>query len=120
MITNVSNREIKRLRAVIDNDARITELAELYGLLANPRRLKVIILLTRQTELCVSELSRIIGISQPAVSQALKPLRDADVVATHRLGTQVCYRLVKPKLFKSLTAPPLDTHGSSLSLRFWQ
>lgn len=120
MIPNVSQNRINKLRGQFTDNPRAEELAELFDLLSNPLRLKIVMLLTEHDELCVSELSQILDMSMPAVSHALRPLRDADVLATHKLGKQVCYRLIKPRLFRSLTAVPLDKRGSSLSLRFWQ
>ncbi len=120
MIPNLSNSRIAKLRHEFADNPRADELAELFDLLSNPLRLKIVMLLTEHDELCVSEFSHILEMSMPAVSHALRPLRDADIVATHKLGKQVCYRLIKPKLFRTLTAAPLDKRGSSLALRFWQ
>ncbi len=113
-------RQIRRLRDEFSHNPVADELSELFDLLSNPLRLKIVMLLTRHDELCVSELSQILEMSMPAVSHALRPLRDADVVATHKLGKQVCYRLVKPKLFRDIVSTPVDKKGSSLALRFWQ
>jgi len=120
MIPNLTDDRLAKLRDQYADNPRPIELAELFDLLSNPLRLKIVMLLTKQDELCVSELTEILQTKQATISHALRPLRDADVLTTHKLGQQVCYRLVKPKLFRGLTDVPLDKRGSSLALRFWQ
>lgn len=49
--------------------------------------------LLRRRECCVAELARPFAISQPAVSQHLKVLRDAGVVRVRKEGRLRIYRL---------------------------
>lgn len=69
--------------------------ALLTGLRASgePTRLRILALLT-QGELSVSELTRILGQSQPRVSRHLKLLCDAGLITRFPEGTSVFYRLV--------------------------
>ena len=60
--------------------------------LAEPTRLRILALLV-QGELCVSELTRILGQSQPRVSRHLKLLCDAGLVTRFPEGASVFYRL---------------------------
>ncbi len=55
-------------------------------------RLRVVLLLNRG-ELTVSELTQILGQSQPRVSRHLKILADAGLVERHREGAWIFYRL---------------------------
>lgn len=71
--------------------------ANFYKLLGNPRRLEIILLLT-QGELTVNEMSKMLGIPQPNISQHLAILRGSGVVATHRDGIKIRYRLVSDKI----------------------
>lgn len=58
-----------------------------------PTRLRILALLA-QGELSVSELTRILGQSQPRVSRHLKLLCDAGLITRQPEGTSVFYRLV--------------------------
>lgn len=66
--------------------------SQLLQALSAPVRLAIVDLLADQ-EYCVHELVDALGISQPLVSQHLKTLRAARLVATERRGREVVYRL---------------------------
>ena len=65
---------------------------DLLRALAAPIRLAIIDVLS-DTERCVHELVDALGAPQPLVSQHLKTLRAAGLVATRRRGREVVYRL---------------------------
>jgi DNA-binding transcriptional ArsR family regulator len=68
--------------------------AALFGLLADPTRLRLLQLLARQREpnaLCVNALAYRLGVTQPAVSQHLRVLRSAGLVKGKKLGYRVHY-----------------------------
>lgn len=67
-------------------------LTPIYKLLSDETRLRVIFLL-QQEELCVCELTGILGESQPKVSKVLSKLRDMDLVADERKEKFVFYKL---------------------------
>jgi ArsR family transcriptional regulator len=50
-------------------------------------------LLLREDELCVYELTEALGLSQPKVSRHLAHLRESGLAAVRRDGTWVFYRL---------------------------
>lgn len=58
--------------------------------LSDPTRLRIFLLLTEKT-LCVNAIVNFLGISQPAVSQHLKILREADLVRVERRGYWMHY-----------------------------
>jgi len=62
---------------------------------AEPTRLRMLALLAR-TELTVSDLTRILGQSQPRVSRHLKLMDEAGLLERHREGAWVFYRLAGP------------------------
>lgn len=66
--------------------------ARLLKALANPHRLQVLCVLSEQ-ELSVGELNARIPLSQSALSQHLKVLRDDALVTTRRASQTVYYRL---------------------------
>lgn len=68
------------------------ELAETFRALADASRAKIVHSLLRQ-ELCTCDLAAIAGISEPAVSQHLRYLKDLRVVKSRREGRKVFYSL---------------------------
>ncbi|EUA18419.1 ArsR/SmtB family transcription factor [Mycobacterium xenopi] len=66
---------------------------ELLRALAAPVRIAIVLQL-RESQRCVHELVDALGVPQPLVSQHLKILKAAGVVAGERSGREVLYRLV--------------------------
>ncbi|MDP8977244.1 MAG: metalloregulator ArsR/SmtB family transcription factor [Actinomycetota bacterium] len=69
------------------------ELAGLFGLLADPTRVRILYGLLEAGELCVCDLAAVVEASETAVSHALRLLRTAGVVRNRRDGRMVFYRL---------------------------
>lgn len=65
---------------------------ELYRLLGEPRRLRLLGL-TSEDELSIGELAELMGEAQPNVSKHLKLLREAGLVSVRRQGTRALARL---------------------------
>ncbi|MGI6066434.1 MAG: ArsR/SmtB family transcription factor [Bacillota bacterium] len=63
-----------------------------FKALGEPTRLKIIKMLSIQG-MCVCELSDVLNMLQPRVSQHLKILKDADLVVENKEGYFVCYTL---------------------------
>ena len=68
------------------------QLATRLKALADPVRMRLVVL-CRQGECSVSELTEVIGVSQPRVSQHLKQLCDAGILQRFRDGKWVFYRV---------------------------
>lgn len=68
------------------------KLSDFYSLFADPTRLALISLLSRN-ELCVTDIADIMGISQSRVSHQLQVLRKHDIVKYYRDGKQILYTL---------------------------
>lgn len=66
---------------------------ELLRALAAPVRIAIVLQL-RESQRCVHELVDALAVPQPLVSQHLKILKAAGVVAGERSGREVLYRLV--------------------------
>lgn len=65
----------------------------LYNLLSDETRLRCLMLLHKEKELCVCELSMTLESSQPKVSRHLSMLRNSGIVSDERRGQWVYYRL---------------------------
>lgn len=78
----------------LDPDSQYLELAvEVFGLLADVTRVRIILALRRSGELSVNHLADIVDKTPAAVSQHLAKLRLARIVATRQAGQRVFYRL---------------------------
>jgi ArsR family transcriptional regulator len=66
---------------------------DLLRALAAPVRMAIVLQL-RESSRCVHELVDALGVPQPLVSQHLRILKSAGVVAGERSGREVLYRLV--------------------------
>lgn len=78
--------------ASAEADQVFDKVAEVFGLLSSPMRLRIVSELCRG-ELCVSQLSERIGVPQPNVSQHLSMLYRAGALVRRREGAQVFYRI---------------------------
>jgi DNA-binding transcriptional ArsR family regulator len=85
---------------------------DLFRVLADPTRRAIFERLAREGELSVGALTLGARVSQPAVSQHLKALRSAGLVAEQRQGRQALYRAAPEGL-----RPLLDWMG--VYAAFW-
>lgn len=75
-------------------ESPFVELAvEVFAMLADATRVRIILALGRSDELSVNHLAELVGKSPAAVSQHLAKLRLARIVATRQEGQRVFYRL---------------------------
>jgi ArsR family transcriptional regulator len=81
--------------------AEMASNARIFKALAHPARL-VLLRRLRESECCVSEVEHCLGISQPNVSQHLKILKDAGLIAGRREKTRVCYRIADKRIERIL------------------
>ncbi|OJW77941.1 MAG: transcriptional regulator [Bacteroidetes bacterium 46-16] len=77
------------------------ELSSVLDLAGNEVRLKILYLLEEEKELCPCDLSDILGMSIPAVSQHLRKLKDGNVVEYRKEG-QTIYYFIKANHIKIL------------------
>ena len=86
------NKIIKIKEAILRSNDVLEELAELYKVFGDSTRVKILTALT-QSEMCVSEISEFLEITQSAVSHQLKALRLANLVKSRRDGQVIYYSL---------------------------
>lgn len=80
------------LRRLPDDDL-VADLADVFTLLGDPGRLRLLTSLLDAGELCVSDLAVTSGLSESATSHALRLLRAHGVVQSRRAGRMVRYSL---------------------------
>jgi DNA-binding transcriptional ArsR family regulator len=70
------------------------QLEDLFKVLANDTRLRLLHALVRADELCVTDLAASLGMKPQAVSNQLQRLSDLGILASRRDGNSIYYRLV--------------------------
>ncbi|PIQ16359.1 MAG: transcriptional regulator [Flavobacteriales bacterium CG18_big_fil_WC_8_21_14_2_50_32_9] len=73
-----------------------SQLGNLLALAGNEVRLKILFLLEEENELCPCDLSDILEMSIPAISQHLRKLKDGNIIEARRSGQTIFYSL-KPE-----------------------
>ena len=76
----------------------ITTVAKALSLSGNEVRLKILYLLSKETKLCPCDLSDILEMTVPAISQHLKKLREGGLVTSEKVGQTVFYSLVEDNI----------------------
>jgi DNA-binding transcriptional ArsR family regulator len=74
------------------NDDEAMRLAETFKALSDPTRVRIIAALAH-TELCVYDLTTVVGLTQSAVSHQLRLLRTMRLVKSRRDGRHIYYQL---------------------------
>lgn len=79
-------------KTLLDPD-EAADVAELFSLLSDPTRARILYALLEVGELCVCDLAATVDMPESAVSHALRLLRTADVVKNRREGRMIYYSL---------------------------
>ena len=89
----VHPHKVAQVVARAPREAELAHLTNLFKLLGDPTRARLLYALLEVGELCVCDLAAASGIAEATVSQALRLLRASGVVAGRRQGRNVFYRL---------------------------
>ena len=73
-------------------DETLYDLAELFKIFGDSTRIKILYALF-EAELCVCDISQLVGVSQTAISHQLRILKNAKLVKFRREGKTVFYSL---------------------------
>ena len=87
-----SSRHICLAKAEMLADGDAQSIAETFRILGDPTRVKILHALSRR-ELCVCDVSAVLGLGQSAVSHQLRLLRGARLVKHRKEGKMVWYSL---------------------------
>ncbi len=89
-VIHVNRVRRARNKAISDNE--LNRLAQTYGVLGDPTRLRIVMALAGG-EMCVCDLAVFLGITESAVSHQLRRLRDSALVKRRREGQVLYYSL---------------------------
>lgn len=91
--------QIENCRETIQTQGNaFSQLSGLLALAGNEVRLKILFLLDEENQLCPCDLSDILGMSIPAISQHLRKLKDGNVIEGRREGQTIFYSLKQEQL----------------------
>ncbi|NLF69257.1 MAG: metalloregulator ArsR/SmtB family transcription factor [Candidatus Anammoximicrobium sp.] len=102
-VSSVLKSEASDEDLALGSGTAIRDLAQLFKLLADETRLRILEMLGRREELCVRDLWERLGQSQPAVSHHLGLLRMAGLVGTRQEGKHIYYRIDQHRLDELMT-----------------
>ena len=89
----VDPQRVAEVREAMPAEQDIEDLADVFALLGEPGRLRLLASLLEAGELCVCDLAASTGLSESAVSHGLRLLRAHRVVSVSRRGRMAYYRL---------------------------
>src|SRR5882672_12860048 len=81
-----------------ENTGSLSQLSKVLELASNEVRLTILYLLEEEDHLCPCDLSDILGMSIPAISQHLRKLKDGNVIEPRREGQTIYYSLKEEHL----------------------
>lgn len=85
-------QQISRCRKRVDDlRGNVLDFTTILQLAGNAVRMNILVLLEDEKRLCVCDLSEVLNMTIPAVSQHLKKLKNADLVDTEREGNTIYY-----------------------------
>lgn len=96
--------QVQNCKEKVENTAgAFSGIASVLALAGNEVRLKILYLLEEESELCPCDLSDILGMSIPAISQHLRKMKDGNIIQNRKEGQTIYYSL-KPGHLKMLRA----------------
>jgi ArsR family transcriptional regulator, lead/cadmium/zinc/bismuth-responsive transcriptional repressor len=82
-----------RHRPGVTTDEHVVVMAELFDMLSDPTRLRLLLQLRAHDEACVSDLAAWTNTNESAVSHALRLLRAHGILESERRGRWIFYTL---------------------------
>ena len=89
----VDPERVRAVQASLPASDVVQELADVFGLLGDPNRLRLLAILLEAGELCVCDLAAAAGMAESTTSHALRLLRAHHVVKVRRAGRMMHYSL---------------------------
>ncbi len=89
-----SKAEFALIKRNLADQRGLASLAGLLGVAGNLQRLNIIYLLHAHKEMCVCDLAEVLGLTDSAVSQHLRKLKDKNIVKARRQAQTIYYSLV--------------------------
>lgn len=101
-IYEIHPQKLERIQKFLLSGQLLYRMGRIFKILSDPTRLRIIMALNEE-ELCVCDISVIVGQSVSSVSHHLKALRDLNLVKFHRQGKMIYYTLADPHINNLIT-----------------
>jgi ArsR family transcriptional regulator len=88
----VDKKKVRRVERAMKPPEAVSALSEIFKVLGDPTRIRIAYALSRE-ELCVCDISNLLGVSQSAVSHSLRALRQMKLVRFRKEGKIAYYAL---------------------------
>ncbi len=88
----INQKKVKAVSKLMPKETEVDKTAETFKILGDPTRLKLVLALAKE-ELCVCDLSALIGVSISAISHQLRLLRGMRIVKNRKDGKMVYYSI---------------------------
>jgi DNA-binding transcriptional ArsR family regulator len=72
----------------------IERVAKVLSLAGNEVRFKILFLIYNEGEMCPCDLSDVLDMSVPAISQHLRKMKDGGLIKDNKIGQTIFYRLI--------------------------
>ncbi|MAF80702.1 hypothetical protein CL628_01675 [bacterium] len=87
----LTTQEAAKLKRELDQED--STIAVMFSALGDRSRFRIFKLLMDHTDLCVTDIAMVLGITVPAASQQLKLLEGSGLIEPEREGQMICYRI---------------------------
>lgn len=89
----VDRERVAAVQAAMPADGDVEQAADVFALLGDPNRLRLLVALLAGGEMCVCDLAASAGMTESATSHAIRWLRAHRIVSPRRQGRMMHYRL---------------------------
>ncbi len=104
----LSERNRREILSALPQERQISKLADYFQNFSDSTRIKILTCLSMMN-MCVNDLSTILGINQTTISHQLKQLKDQNLVAYRREGKILVYYLTNESV-NDMMMYALDSH----------
>ena len=88
----LTERNKREILSVLPEERQISKLADYFQNFSDSTRIKILTCLSMMN-MCVNDISTILGINQTTISHQLKQLKDQNIVSYRREGNTLVYYL---------------------------
>jgi DNA-binding transcriptional ArsR family regulator len=79
-------------------EGQIQQMADMLSLAGNAVRLKILLLLHQEGQMCPCDLSDVLEMTVPAISQHLRKLKDGGIIKNKKAGQTIFYSIVEERV----------------------
>ncbi len=108
----ISAEELTALKAKVQSNTKIDDLATFFAAAGNPHRLRILLYLTEAEELCVCDLAALLALNMTTVSAHLNKMKLQGILKTRRDAQMIHYSIADPERVGLLSVAFAGLHES--------